>query len=82
MRSFIVKRVFLVKEGDVSGMAAYMIRLLDDSDLTASMGKAGRLHVEENYNQALQLQKLFELADASVNQIQQVKIAEPEFSEI
>ena len=43
----------LVEEGDVSGMAAAMARLLDDGALARRLGAAARAHVESTLDQRL-----------------------------
>lgn len=53
---------FLVKEGDVIEMAAYMIKLLEEPELAVSMGQKGRSHMEAHYDQVKQIRKLYELA--------------------
>ena len=50
---------FLVEEKDVEGMAGYMLELFDHSELVTKMGKAGRKHIEENYDLDKQTEKLF-----------------------
>ncbi len=49
---------FLVDEGDVDGMARQMVRLVRDPKLAASMGAAGRRHVEANYSLEKSLDRL------------------------
>lgn len=56
------KTGFLVKEGDIDGMAKYMSKLLADHKLAEALGKAGRQHITENYAQDTQIRKLFNLA--------------------
>ena len=41
---------FLVDEGDVDAMAGRMLRLARDPELAATMGAAGRAHVEAHYS--------------------------------
>lgn len=50
---------FLVEEKDVEGMADYMLELFDHPELITKMGKAGRKHIEENYDLDKQTEKLF-----------------------
>ena len=59
---------FLVKENDVKSMAEYMILLLKDKELAAKMGKAGRKHIEQNFQLHNQLSKLMSIISKSVNQ--------------
>lgn len=60
------KTGFLVKEGDIDGMAASMMTILENSDLAGSMGREGRAHISSHYNQAEQIGALFKLAVAAV----------------
>lgn len=52
---------FLVKEGNWQQMAQHMITLASDPQLAASMGRAGRIHMEKNYEIGKQLNKLKEI---------------------
>jgi colanic acid/amylovoran biosynthesis glycosyltransferase len=61
------KTGFLVNEGDVQGMADFMIRILEDLPLAVAMGREGRLHITAHYNQARQIEKLNKLAIEAVN---------------
>jgi glycosyltransferase involved in cell wall biosynthesis len=49
---------FLVDEGDVDGMAKYMLRLVREPGLAARMGVAGRRHVKANYSSEKSLGRL------------------------
>ena len=49
---------FLVDEGDIEGMAEYLLRLVRDPELAATMGAAGRQHVEANYSSDKSLGRL------------------------
>ena len=40
---------FLVEEGDIEGMAQYIIQLLQNASLADTIGQAAREHVQENY---------------------------------
>jgi len=60
------KTGYLVEEGDVAGMAKYMMELLNDTPKAAAMGEAGRLHIEANYDQKKQIKKLYDLAKAAI----------------
>jgi len=55
------KTGYLVEEGDVTGMAKYMMELLNDTPKAAAMGEASRLHIEGNYDQRKQIGKLYAL---------------------
>lgn len=55
------KTGFLVEEGDVEGMAQYMIKLAKDPALAAELGYAARKHIEQHYTQERQLSRIVEL---------------------
>ncbi len=59
------KTGFLVDEKDEEGMAAYMLKICDDLELAKSMGAEGRKYIEQNYEQSVQIGKLYELASQS-----------------
>ena len=50
---------FLVDEHDTESMAKYMQQLIEQPKLATEMGKAGRKHIEENYDLQKQIHKLF-----------------------
>ena len=50
---------FLVEENDVNGMSQYMLELFDHPELITKIGKAGRKHIEANYDLDKQTEKLF-----------------------
>ena len=54
----------LVREHDVDGMAAYMIRLLEDRAYAISLGRSGREYVRENFSMAQHIGTLNALLDA------------------
>lgn len=60
------KTGFLVDEGDVEGMAGYMIKMLENLPLAVSMGREGRMHITTHYNQTKQIEKLSKLANEAV----------------
>jgi colanic acid/amylovoran biosynthesis glycosyltransferase len=62
------KTGLLVNEGDVSGMTAAMLKLLDDAELRSSMGKEARDHMKENYDQVKQVEKIFDLAEIATGE--------------
>ncbi len=62
------KTGFLVREGDIDQMARYMEVLCEDPGLAKEMGLEGRRHMQENYEQADQYKKLYELARQALNQ--------------
>jgi len=53
----------LAAERDVEGVADCIRRLVDAPESWGEMGRAGRRHVEENYNAGLQGEKLEEIYD-------------------
>jgi len=59
---------FLVKEHDIEGMAHYMTRLAEDSDLAKEMGKKGRFHMNQAYNSKTQIMKLNSILLDSFNE--------------
>ena len=60
---------FLVEEGDVDSMANYMKQILSDQQRAKTMGEAGRQHIQANYNQELQIRKLYDLAKVAIAKI-------------
>ena len=62
------KTGYLVEEGDVSGMANFMIEILEDPARAARMGSEGRLHMEANYDQSKQIGKLYSLGNQAMQQ--------------
>ena len=52
---------FLVKERDIDGIAERMQQFYCNRDLVRQMGMQGRKHVEEEYNQQIQMKRLVEL---------------------
>lgn len=61
------KSGWLVPEHDVEGMAQHMLQLIKNPDEAIQMGKAGRKHMEENYNLEVQIRKLFEVLKKSTD---------------
>lgn len=53
----------LAAEGDVEGLADCILQLVEAPESWAGMGRAGRKHVEENYNAATQAARLEEIYD-------------------
>jgi colanic acid/amylovoran biosynthesis glycosyltransferase len=60
------KTGLLVNEGDVTSMTVYMLQLLDAPAQAAAMGKEGRAHIIEHYDQTKQIEKLHALAMVAV----------------
>jgi glycosyltransferase involved in cell wall biosynthesis len=57
---------FLVNEHDIEGMAAHMLRLLEDPMLAARMGQAARIHISANFSQQQSLDKLWTIIESSI----------------
>jgi glycosyltransferase involved in cell wall biosynthesis len=55
------KTGFLVSEHDVSGMAKYMCKVLENSQLSEQLGKAGRENIKQNYTMGIHLKKISDL---------------------
>ncbi len=55
------KTGFLVEEGDVDGMAEYMIRLAKEPELAASLGKNAHDFIEKNYSLEKNLTALYDI---------------------
>ena len=53
----------LVEEGDVEAMAMAMLRLIDDPELAARFGRAGRQRILQKFTVAHHLQQVSELLD-------------------
>ncbi len=58
---------YLVPEKDEDGMAAYMIKLLENPEKAKEMGAKGRNHIVENHYQEKQIRKIYELAAAAIS---------------
>lgn len=56
---------FLGDERDVSGMAANMVRLLQNRELCEQMGQAARSHIGKNYNIDDHIERLQTVVDSS-----------------
>jgi colanic acid/amylovoran biosynthesis glycosyltransferase len=57
---------FLVDEHDVDGMAAHMLRLLEDAALAARMGAAARHHISTHFSQEQSLNRLWRIVESSM----------------
>lgn len=53
---------YLVEERDYAGMAAYMIALCEDPVRAKEMGLEGRKHMQQHYEQKVQIRKQYEVA--------------------
>lgn len=60
------KTGFLVEEGDIRGMAAYIVSLTQDPAMAKHMGEAGRKHVENQYDLPQQISKLAQVIENTV----------------
>lgn len=60
------KTGYLVDEKDEKGMAAGMIKLLENPEKAREMGLLGRAHITENHHQEKQVRKIYELAEQAV----------------
>lgn len=57
---------FLVDEHDVDGMAAHMLRLLEEPALAARMGAAARNHISTHFSQQQRLNQLWKIVESSI----------------
>jgi len=57
---------FLVDEQDVDGMAAHMLRLLEEPEMAARMGEAARNHISTNFSQQQSLNRLWKIVESSI----------------
>ncbi|MFH1722452.1 MAG: glycosyltransferase [Candidatus Altiarchaeota archaeon] len=55
------KTGLLAKEGDVEDLKVKLLKVLDNQDHWPVFGRAGRAHVEENFNLKIQAEKLEEI---------------------
>lgn len=60
------KTGFLVEETHVNDMANYMIKLCENPEIAKEFGLNGRKHIEQNYHQKKQIEKLYELAKNAI----------------
>lgn len=65
---------FLVDEGDVDGMAEYMIQLAENSELAQKLGEAGRKRIEQYFSLEQSLNNLWTIIKDSIekNKAQQL----------
>lgn len=66
---------YLVEEGDIDGMAAYMEKLLRDPVLAKEMGARGQKRINENYSLDISINKLSQVLMMVVNDNQPKGIA-------
>jgi len=57
---------FLVEEGDIDGMAEQMIRLAEDPELAARLGKAGREHVCAEFSMEKSIAGLWSIIEGAI----------------
>jgi glycosyltransferase involved in cell wall biosynthesis len=58
---------FVAPSGDVEGLAEHLLRLIEDKELRARLGAAGRKRVEENYSIDTVAQRYRELYESLIN---------------
>jgi glycosyltransferase involved in cell wall biosynthesis len=56
---------FLVEEGDVEGMAEYMLELGSKPSLAGSMGRQARQHIAQNFSLEENIRRLSEVLEAA-----------------
>jgi glycosyltransferase involved in cell wall biosynthesis len=57
---------FLVDEGDIEGMADYMITLAKDSELSAAMGREAREHICANFSMEKSISNLWQIINHAI----------------
>lgn len=60
------KTGFLVEETHVDDMAKYIIELCENPEKAKELGLKGRAHIQENYHQQKQIEKLYNLANNAI----------------
>lgn len=58
---------FLVRRGDIKGMAEKILQLLTDNSLASKMGGEGKKRVEEYYREKIHIRRLLEVYDEVIN---------------
>jgi len=58
---------FLVDEGDVEGMATHMLRLAQDPELAARLGRTASRHIEDHFSLEGTITALWEVIEACMN---------------
>ena len=58
---------FLVDEGDVQGMAKYMLQLADDAELAGRMGTTAQKHIQSNFSQQRSLSRLWGIIESCID---------------
>jgi glycosyltransferase involved in cell wall biosynthesis len=58
---------FLVDEGDVASMATHMLRLANEPDLAAQLGRAARRRIEESFSMDKSIGRLWSIIEASIS---------------
>src|SRR5438132_3366189 len=57
---------FLVDEGDVHGMAEYMLRMIKEPELAGRMGAVAQKHIQENFSRARSLNRLWSIIESCI----------------
>lgn len=58
----------LVDEGDVAGMARYMLQVARDPEMAAQLGRAGRSRVEQEYTMDRSIERLWQIISNTIKQ--------------
>jgi glycosyltransferase involved in cell wall biosynthesis len=58
---------FLVRRGDIKGLAEKILQLLKDNSLASKMGGKGKKRVEECYRKKIHVKRLLEVYDEVIN---------------
>lgn len=58
---------FLVDEGDVDGMAAYMLKLAQEPELAGAMGEQAREHIQANFSMERSIGHLWQIIAAGID---------------
>jgi colanic acid/amylovoran biosynthesis glycosyltransferase len=61
---------FLVEEGDIEGMAAYMLKLAREPELAATMGRRGREHIKANFSMEQRIANLWRIIKQCIQERQ------------
>jgi colanic acid/amylovoran biosynthesis glycosyltransferase len=57
---------FLVDEGDLDGMAAYMLKLAQEPELAGAMGRRARKHISANFSMEQSITKLYGIIEQAI----------------
>ena len=61
---------FWVEEGDIEVMAAYMIRLANDSGLAAALGRRAREHICANFSMDQSIRVLWQTIERAIRTLE------------